>query len=128
MVLFKAIGREGGIHMTHLSRVRLLLAVLASASFISVVNPQDKPTQGQNSSDTTTTSYKCTGGIKLKAEFTQGEPGSAKVTKGSATWDLPQVRSASGAKYSNGKVTFWSKGTEGIFQRKGKTYKCTPQN
>src|SRR5215510_647333 len=114
--------------MTHLSRVRLLLAVVASASFISVVNPQDKPTQVQNSSDTTATSYKCTGGIKLKAEFTQGDPGSAKVTKGSATWDLPQVRSASGAKYSKGKVTLWTKGSEATFQRNGKTYKCTPQH
>ena len=82
----------------------------------------------QSSSDAPTVSYKCSGGSKLTAQFTQGEPGSAKVTRGSSTWDLPQVRSASGAKYSKGKVTLWTKGPEATFIRKGKTYKCTQQN
>ena len=82
----------------------------------------------QSSSDAPTVSYKCSGGNKLTAQFTQGEPGSAKVTRGSSTWELPQVRSASGAKYSKGKITLWTKGPEATFIRNGKTYKCTQQN
>ncbi len=120
--------------MKHVRNSGILVVVLVAGSLVSVMSTQT-PTKpevtgnsgAQSSQDTTPTSYKCTGGIKLKAEFNQGDPGSAKVTYRSSIFDLPQVRSASGAKYSKGKVTFWTKGNEATFQRKGKTYKCTSQ-
>jgi len=40
------------------------------------------------------------------------------------TWTLPQVVSASGARYSNGPVTFWNKGREATFETNGRTQTC----
>jgi putative lipoprotein len=37
---------------------------------------------------------------------------------------LPHVVSASGARYSNGSVTFWNKGREATFERHGRTETC----
>ena len=36
---------------------------------------------------------------------------------------LPHVPAASGAKYSDGTTTFWSKGDEALLERSGETYR-----
>ncbi len=40
------------------------------------------------------------------------------------TLTLPHVRSASGAKFSEGAITFWSRGEEASLERDGQTVKC----
>jgi membrane-bound inhibitor of C-type lysozyme len=40
------------------------------------------------------------------------------------TLTLPHVRSASGAKYSEGAITFWSSGEEASLERDGRTVNC----
>ena len=69
--------------------------------------------------------YKCEDGSTLTATYAQGQPGGATVVAGSSTHQLPQVVSASGAKYSNGVATWWTKSKGGTFELNGVSTKCT---
>jgi membrane-bound inhibitor of C-type lysozyme len=69
--------------------------------------------------------YNCTQGIKLSAQFIHGDQEAVKLTEGESTLTLPQVISADGGRYSDGKVTFWIKGNNATFDRNGKSYKCS---
>jgi len=73
------------------------------------------------------TSYRCSEGVNVLASIDPANTESAKITVDGSTFNLPRVESASGAKYSDGKITFWSKGSESLFERDGKTYKCSAQ-
>ncbi|HEY2387428.1 MAG TPA: MliC family protein [Candidatus Binatia bacterium] len=69
--------------------------------------------------------FGCEGDVEVVAVFLPGDPGSARVESKGETWTLPHVPSGSGAKYSNGAVTFWTKGKEALFDAPGSSLTCT---
>jgi len=75
------------------------------------------------------TNYNCSRGTKLNAQFSAPgvTPGHAILTfRGSQRrLALPQVMSADGGRYANGKVEFWIKGTGATLTRNGKSETCT---
>jgi membrane-bound inhibitor of C-type lysozyme len=60
--------------------------------------------------------FVCPGGTVLRAHFYPAE-NRVHLEVGGRTYDLPQLISASGARYGNGGVTFWNKGREALFER-----------
>ena len=69
--------------------------------------------------------FGCEGDVEVVAVFLPGDPGSARIESRGETWTLPHVPSGSGAKYSNGAVTFWTKGKEALFDEPGSNLSCT---
>jgi len=69
--------------------------------------------------------FGCEGGVEVVAVFLPGDPGSARIESRGETWTLPHVPSGSCAKYSNGAVTFWTKGKEALFDAPGNNLNCT---
>jgi membrane-bound inhibitor of C-type lysozyme len=69
--------------------------------------------------------YKCEDGSTLTATYAQGDAGGVTVVAGSTTYQMAQVPAASGAKYSSGTATWWTKGKGGTFELNGVTSKCT---
>jgi membrane-bound inhibitor of C-type lysozyme len=62
--------------------------------------------------------FRCAGGATVKAVFTEkDETMTMYVDK--KTYKLKHVPSGSGAKYSDGKVVFWSKGREAYIEING---------
>ncbi|MDX2230081.1 MAG: MliC family protein [Leptolyngbyaceae cyanobacterium bins.349] len=55
-----------------------------------------------------TATYRCDDGKGFKAEYRDNE--TVRATFGSKVIELPQAESASGARYSNGSVTIFTKG------------------
>ena len=49
----------------------------------------------------------------------------ATVVVAGKTYELPQVVSASGARYSAGKITWWNKGREGTLELNAPATQCT---
>ena len=47
------------------------------------------------------------------------------MTHGTSNWTLPQVRTASGARYMDDKVSVWNKGKEIAFEVGGTSQTCT---
>lgn len=79
----------------------------------------------------TEANYRCSRGTKLHAQFSAPgvTPGHAVLTfSGSQRrLALPQVMSADGGRYANGKVEFWIKGQGATLSRNGKSQTCTSQ-
>lgn len=79
----------------------------------------------------TDANYSCGRGTKLHAQFSAPgvSPGHAVLTfSGSQRrLALPQVMSADGGRYANGKVEFWIKGQGATLTRNGKSQTCTSQ-
>lgn len=72
---------------------------------------------GQNAANTRT--YRCDGLIfKASAERER-----VTLQLPERLLELPSVRAASGAKYSNGTLSFWSKGDSAVLELDGKTYR-----
>jgi membrane-bound inhibitor of C-type lysozyme len=72
-----------------------------------------------------TVNYFCADGRRLAVTYVSDlEPGSARVAVGGNTYVLPQVVSASGARYSDGKITWWNKGREGTLELGGPATQC----
>jgi membrane-bound inhibitor of C-type lysozyme len=72
-------------------------------------------------------SYRCDDGSGIVATFIAGDPGSASVERAGHTSNLPQVVAASGAHYTNGKVTFSIKANEATLTLPGTTLHCTAE-
>jgi membrane-bound inhibitor of C-type lysozyme len=63
------------------------------------------------------TPYQCDGGKSFVAEFTgEGPDGGVKLTMEGETLEMPLVPAASGAKYSDGTTTLWTKGDEAFIE------------
>ncbi len=62
--------------------------------------------------------YKCKNGQKLKVIYLPGKKDTPhiQIEFADIKYDLKRVHSASGGKYSNGKQTWWAKGSSGFFQ------------
>ena len=69
-------------------------------------------------------SYRCADGIDVTASFTKTRPLEADLKHGADSWTLPLTPSGSGARYSDGKTTFWTKGNEALLEMSGKAVNC----
>ena len=69
-------------------------------------------------------SYQCVDRSEVAATFIKSEPPTARIKRGDSQWQLALVPTGSGSKYSNGQVTFWTKGPEALFEAGGKSLKC----
>ncbi len=66
--------------------------------------------------------YKCEGDAQVTLAMLDAESQKIALTlPGEPAAELTQAESASGAKYSNDKLTFWGKGDEATIERDGKT-------
>ncbi len=86
------------------------------------------PTVAETSStevkiDPTVAAFDCADGTYVVAEF-RGIQDDVVVFLPGKTVFLPQVEAASGAKYSDGDVVFWSKGHEAVLEWNGATTHC----
>ena len=69
--------------------------------------------------------YTCDDAAALAVEYRNGE---ALATFKGATSTLPQVQSASGAKFEKDGVSVWNKGRDVTFVQGGTTRHCTESN
>jgi membrane-bound inhibitor of C-type lysozyme len=68
--------------------------------------------------------YRCDDGRDLRAAFDRIDPPRARVERDGARWILPLQRSASGARYSDGAVTFWEHQGEARLEMPGRAVTC----
>jgi membrane-bound inhibitor of C-type lysozyme len=72
-----------------------------------------------------TVSYFCADGRRMAVTYVNDlDPGSARVVVAGNTYVLPQVMSGSGARYSDGKITWWNKGREGTLELGAPATQC----
>jgi membrane-bound inhibitor of C-type lysozyme len=74
--------------------------------------------------------YTCSGGGKLRANFSQADAakGEVKLTFGAGReLRLPQVLSADGARYANADIEFWIKGQSATLTMNGVKETCSTQ-
>jgi membrane-bound inhibitor of C-type lysozyme len=64
--------------------------------------------------------YKCADGTRFDVLMAPAGD-KAKLDLRGVLYELKQVRSASGAKFSDGTMTYWSKGRDATIERAGKT-------
>jgi heat shock protein HslJ/membrane-bound inhibitor of C-type lysozyme len=69
-------------------------------------------------------SYECDGGLTLAITL-PADVDAVDVSLSDGRRRLPRVPAASEAKYTDGQVTFWSKGTEALVERDGRSWRCT---
>lgn len=62
--------------------------------------------------------YECPDGTRFTAQFPPGA-NKMKLELDGVGYELPQVQSGSGIRYSDGTTTFWGKGREAMLERKG---------
>jgi membrane-bound inhibitor of C-type lysozyme len=65
-----------------------------------------------------TVTYQCADNASFEARY---QPQSVDLVLEGSEVTLPQVRSASGARYSNGETTLFTKGNEAFLERNGTT-------
>jgi len=68
--------------------------------------------------------YRCDDNSEVAVTFFQTDPPKAQLNRNGQMWTLPIAPSGSGAKYSDGHTTFWTKGDEAMFELDGKTLNC----
>ncbi len=76
-------------------------------------SPADDSAAGAGGSNVIDVTYACADGVTIEAVF-DNDAQTVTVTLPDGTLELPQVVSASGARYSDGTTTFWTKG-DGAF-------------
>lgn len=94
--------------MPKVIRSSLLLAPAALA-LASGCQPVEAPAGAPDDSVT----FACADGTTLITRLEADRNALSVIIPGRAQLRLPQVASASGARYSNGNITFWNKGSEG---------------
>lgn len=85
------------------SLTSVLAAIAVSVGFAALATPASSQT-------TNVIKYQCDEGKSFTAEYLQDGQNSVRTTFGSKVITLPQVESASGARYSDGSVTLNTKG------------------
>ncbi len=73
----------------------------------------------------TTIRFQCPAGLGLVATFLPGDTPSVRLELGGDIWILRRVPSANGTKYSDGTVTFWTKGDSARFESPDLSMTCT---
>jgi membrane-bound inhibitor of C-type lysozyme len=75
--------------------------------------------------DNPTFEYLCSDSRSVTVTYFKApDAGRASVEIGDITYDLPHVISASGARFSDGKVTWWEHGGQAAFSRDGASTEC----
>jgi len=69
--------------------------------------------------------FTCEDHTTLTISFVTGTKPLARVRQGEQFWTLPQVKSASGARYANGTVSVWNKGKDLTFQLGNRKTQCS---
>jgi membrane-bound inhibitor of C-type lysozyme/heat shock protein HslJ len=64
--------------------------------------------------------YACAGGVEARVTNLDATAATIRLEVGTRRWTLARDSSASGAKYTDGDVTFWSKGKEATIEQGGK--------
>lgn len=98
-----------------------IVAGLASLALVGcTTSPDAEPEAMEPEMDTTSTTatFQCPGGETIDAEFVGTEEVVVTLPDQEAM-TLPQVESASGARYSDGTTTFWNKGDEAMVEVDG---------
>ena len=80
----------------------------------------DASTAGTATPDVIDVTYACDDGVMVDAVYDNVNR-TVTVTLPDGVLELPQAESASGARYSDGTTTFWSKGDEAFVQVDGET-------
>jgi heat shock protein HslJ len=83
------------------------------------------PADSTDASSPTTARFQCPAGLGLLATFTSGDTPSVRIEVGTNVWILRRVPSASGAKYSDGTASFWTKGDSARFESPDLSMTCT---
>lgn len=71
--------------------------------------------------DSQTLEYSCPGGERFVVHFTPDRAAEVTVPGGEQI-RVDQVSAASGAKYENDRILYWSKGKEAMFEYQGQTF------
>lgn len=69
--------------------------------------------------------FTCDDHTTLTISFVSGARPLARVRQGEQFWTLPQVKSASGARYAKGNVSIWNKGKDLTFQLGSRKTQCS---
>jgi len=95
-----------------------LAIALGTISLALIGLPLPSPVQAQ---DAPVQTYQCSPSERLVVKTIPGsQPPTLEITlPDQRTVTLPQAESASGAKYSNGSITFWSKGNTALVEEAG---------
>jgi membrane-bound inhibitor of C-type lysozyme len=73
-----------------------------------------------------TVNYFCADGRRLAVTYVNDlEPGSVQIVVAGNSYVLPHVMSGSGARYSDGKITWWNKGREGSLELGAPATQCS---
>ncbi|MEZ2130862.1 MULTISPECIES: MliC family protein [unclassified Sinorhizobium] len=67
--------------------------------------------------------YRCDDSTTVIASF-MSSTNEALITTGGRSFRLPQARSGSGARYTDGSVVFWIKGDDAQLEAAGKSTNC----
>ncbi|MDK4740488.1 MliC family protein [Rhizobium sp. CNPSo 3464] len=67
--------------------------------------------------------YRCDDGTALTASFLNSS-NEALITTDGRSYRLPQARSGSGARYTDGSVVFWIKGRDAQLEAPGRSTNC----
>ena len=70
--------------------------------------------------------YRCEDGRDVVATFVRSDPPTARIEREGVRWVLPLRPSGSGARYSDGAVTFWDHHGEARLEREGRAVTCRP--
>ena len=72
-----------------------------------------------------TVNYRCDDGRLLAVTYVNGpDTGGARLVVAGKTYELPRVESASGTRYSAGRISWWSKGGGGTLELNGPATQC----
>lgn len=98
---------------------KLFVLIVASALLVAcggAAQPQDS----SPAEDVIKATFVCPDGTEIDAVF-DNAAGTVTISLPDDTLTLPQVESASGAKYSDGTTVFWNKGDEAFVEVDGET-------
>jgi membrane-bound inhibitor of C-type lysozyme len=108
--------------------IRLAAALLVVAA-PGVRAQQVRPALPDSAPSSKTVTFICDDKSTLTVEFqsngSTAASGYARVVHGTGAWMLPQVRTASGARYAADGVSVWNKGNEILFERATTRLNCT---
>lgn len=107
-------------HLPHSRRLRSLGPLVVAAALLlsaCIVGIEQAPvdTETDDASALIEVTYQCAADTTVVAVF-NNENDAVSVTLPDETLELPHVQSGSGAKYSDGSTTFWTKGDEAFVQ------------
>ena len=91
-----------------LVRIAVLAALIAAAGMVASTAYTREATR--------VVSYTCPAGERFSVEFLSGH---VRLRTGAGIFALAKQPAASGAKYSDGRTVFWTKGSEALLERPG---------